>query len=124
MAFDASCREVEEKLGPLSGISLKLEWLRDHVLRLINRQRACWDLVQEVELFHVWGHIGHYYLTAIGLVYQKFGRHSFLLATVSLAILTCVPMRDHKVLLEADRHIFNLFLENDQIGTSSDRQPA
>ena len=124
MALDASCREVEEKLGPLSGISLKLEWLRDHVLRLINRQRAYWDLVQEVELFHVRGHIGHYYLTAIGRVDQKFGRHSFLLVTVSLAILTCVPMRNHKVLFEADRHIFNLFLENDQIGTSSDRQPA
>ena len=106
MAFDASCREVEEKLGPLSCISLKFEWLRDHV--------------QEVELFHVRGHIGHYYLTAIGRVDQKFGRHSFLLVTVSLAILTCVPMRNHKVLFEADRHIFNLFLENDQIGTGSD----
>jgi hypothetical protein len=121
MALDASCREVEEKLGPFSGISLKLEWLRDHVLRLINRQRAYWDLVQEVELFHVRGHIRHYYLTAIGCIDQKFGRHSFLLVTVSSAILTCVSMRDHKVLLEADRNIFNLFLENDKIGTSSDR---
>ena len=124
MALYASCREVEEKFGPLSGISLKLEWHRDHIFRLINRQRAYWNLVQEVELFHVWGHIGHDYLTAVRRVDQKFGWHSFLLVSFSSAILTCVPMCDHKVLLEADRHIFNLFLENDEIGTGSDRQPA
>ncbi len=113
MTFLTSCRKVEIELSALSCVGTELKWLGHHVFGFVNRHRSDRNLVQQVELLDIWGYICHYHFTTVGCVDQELIWYCLIFILLTLAIFPCISVGHHKVLLEVNLYILDLFLEND-----------
>jgi hypothetical protein len=124
MTFLTCCREVEVEFGALSCVGAQLEWLGHHVFCFINWHRSDRNLVQQVELLYIWGYIRHNHFAAVGCVDQELIRYCLIFILLTLAILPCISMGHHEVLLEVNLYILDFFLEHNKITSSCDCQSS
>ena len=94
------------------------------VFCFINWHRSDRNLVQQVELLYIWGYIRHNHFAAVGCVDQELIRYCLVFILLTLAILPCISMGHHEVLLEVNLYILDFFLEHNKITSSCDCQSS
>jgi len=98
------------------GVGLVRVLLAVDVLTSAQRQTSVGNLVQKSHLLAARGHVGHYDLTLVRMVYQKV-LHFIFAALVNERLVT---MGNHDVILELAFSLFDLLFEYDKVASSGD----